>query len=349
MPRTRSIAWAELKIGMIAVLAIVLASALILAVGGQGGFFWQRFPVKTRFNNVLGMKSGAIVRVAGNDVGKVTSVAFAGAQVEVGMELSRDIRHLITDKSVASIGSLSLLGEPIVEISPAPEGTPVQDGAMLESNQSAGAIADAASAAAGTLEQVKSLLTDMQSGKGALGKLMTDDALYTEATALAASANALTRQISAGKGTIGALMNDPSAYASLKNTLEQLQSMLDRVQQGEGALGMLMNDPAIGKALSGSSANLEAITGKLSRGEGTMGKLLADDALYARLDGIVGRLDTLVAGLEGGEGSAGQLLQDSRLYDNMNTAATSLNELIAEIKKDPRKYLTVRVSIFGGG
>jgi hypothetical protein len=33
----------------------------------------------------------------------------------------------------------------------------------------------------------------------------------------------------------------------------------------------------------------------------------------------------------------------------MNAAATSLNELIAAIKKDPKKYLTVRVSIFGGG
>ena len=34
MPRTRSLAFAELKLGIIAVLAIVLAGALIFAVGG---------------------------------------------------------------------------------------------------------------------------------------------------------------------------------------------------------------------------------------------------------------------------------------------------------------------------
>jgi phospholipid/cholesterol/gamma-HCH transport system substrate-binding protein len=109
-----------------------------------------------------------------------------------------------------------------------------------------------------------------------------------------------------------------------------------------------MNDPAMSRSLAGTSANMEAITGRISRGEGTMGKLLAGDELYVRMDQLMTRLDSLIAGLSGGQGTAGQLLQDKRLYDNMNTAATSLNELLAEIRKDPRKYLTVRVSIFGG-
>ena len=51
MPRTRSIAWAQLKLGIIGVVAIALATAMILAVGGQGGFFWQRYPIKALFND----------------------------------------------------------------------------------------------------------------------------------------------------------------------------------------------------------------------------------------------------------------------------------------------------------
>jgi hypothetical protein len=43
MPRTRSLAFSELKIGIIAVVAIVLAALLIIAVGGQAGFFWQQY------------------------------------------------------------------------------------------------------------------------------------------------------------------------------------------------------------------------------------------------------------------------------------------------------------------
>jgi phospholipid/cholesterol/gamma-HCH transport system substrate-binding protein len=348
MPRTRSIAWAELKLGIIGVAAIGLASALILAVGGQGGFFWQRFPVKTIFNDVLGMKTGAIVRVAGNDVGKVTSVEFSGAQVEVGMEVSRDIRPLITDESVASIGSLSLLGEPIVLISPAPGGKPVADWAYLKSSQSSGGFADTAAAAKTALEQGQQLMRDIQAGRGSLGKLATDDALYTEMTALATAANSVTARIASGKGTVAALLNDPAAYNSMRTSLEELQGILERIRRGEGSLGLLMNDPAMSQSLAGTTANMEAITGRMNRGEGTMGKLLTQDELYSRMDSLTTRMDSLINGLSTGQGTAGQLLQDKRLYDNMNTAATSLNELLAEIKKDPRKYLTVRVSIFGG-
>jgi len=34
------------------------------------------------------------------------------------------------------------------------------------------------------------------------------------------------------------------------------------------------------------------------------------------------------------------------LYDNMNNAANELRGLISDIRKDPKKYLNVRVSIF---
>ena len=57
-------------------------------------------------------------------------------------------------------------------------------------------------------------------------------------------------------------------------------------------------------------------------------------------------MDKLVASLEGGQGTAGMLLKDKQMYDNMNGAASELRSLIADIRKDPRKYLNVRVSIF---
>ena len=59
---------------------------MILAVGGQGGFFWQRYPLKARFADVLGLKPGAVVRLSGKEVGTVTAVEFAGSQVDVTYE-----------------------------------------------------------------------------------------------------------------------------------------------------------------------------------------------------------------------------------------------------------------------
>src|SRR5919202_934237 len=110
MPRTRSLAWAELKIGIVAVAALALAAMIIIAVGGQGGFFFQQYELYTKFPDVKGLKTGAVVRVAGVEVGKVTGIEFSGAEVQVVLKVNDKMKQRITTDSRASIGSLSLLG-----------------------------------------------------------------------------------------------------------------------------------------------------------------------------------------------------------------------------------------------
>ena len=88
------------------------------------------------------------------------------------------------------------------------------------------------------------------------------------------------------------------------------------------------------------------MSGRLTRGDNTAGKLLTEKELYDRLNSTVNRLDELTRNLNSGEGTAGQLLHNKEMYDNMNSAASELKGLIADIRKDPKKYLNVRVSIF---
>ena len=61
MPRTRSLAWSELKLGIISVAAIAVTIFFAFLVGGEGGLPWQRYNLKTRFANVQGLKPGAVV------------------------------------------------------------------------------------------------------------------------------------------------------------------------------------------------------------------------------------------------------------------------------------------------
>ena len=346
MPRTRSLAWAELKIGLLAVAALVLAAMIIMAVGGQGGFFWDRYALKTKFLNVQGIKSGAVVRVAGVDVGKVTEVEFVGAEVQLTLEVNEENQSRITDQSRASIGSLSLLGEPIIEISPASQGTPLKDGDFIQSTRSRGQIGEVAASASEGLEQVTALIKEIREGKGTVGKLFTDDQMYREMNALVASAEAVAAAINSGKGSLGMLIKDPAAYRQANAALANLQELTRRINAGEGSLGKLLKDEQLAKSLSSASGNIEQVTGRLSRGEGTAGKLLTDQQLYDRFNGIAARIEKLTTDLAQGEGSAGQLLHDKQLYENMNAAAGELRALIGDIRKDPKKYLNVRVSIF---
>jgi phospholipid/cholesterol/gamma-HCH transport system substrate-binding protein len=346
MPRTRSLAWSELKIGLLAVVALFLAATLIIAVGGQSGFAWQRYELKTKFDNVQGLKSGAIVRVAGVEVGKVTKVEFSGAAVEVTLSVRDDMQQRITTDSRASIGSLSLLGEPIIDISPSSTGTPLKNGDSIQSGRGQAAISDVASSASAGLDQATSLLRDIRAGKGTVGKLFTDDQLYRDVNSFVDSAQVVAGYLSKGRGTIGMLVRDPAAYRQLNAALTNLQEMTRRINAGEGSLGQFLNDDALAKSLSSASGNLDQISSRLNRGEGTAGKLLTDKELYDRFNSLANRIDQLTANLNQGQGTLGQLLHEKQLYDNMNAAASELRGLVSDIRKDPKKYLNVRVSVF---
>lgn len=346
MPRTRSLAWSELKIGIIATAAIALAAILIVAVGGAAGFSWQRYELKTKFPDVAGLKSGAVVRVAGVEVGKVTDVKFAGAEVEVVLEVKDDMQPRITTDSRASIGSLSLLGEPIIDVTPASTGTPLQPGEYIPSEQAKGQITDMAASATETLEEATGLLRSIRAGEGSVGRLFTEDAFYRDLQAFVASAENVAGYVRRGEGTLGQLVRNPEAYRRFDAALANLQEMTRRINSGEGSLGRLLKDETLATSLTSASGNIDSITGAINRGEGTVGKLLKEQELYDRVNSLASRVDKIVLTLERSDGTAGQLLHDKRLYENMNTTVKELQALIAEIKKDPKKYLTVRVSIF---
>jgi phospholipid/cholesterol/gamma-HCH transport system substrate-binding protein len=346
MPRTRSLAWSELKLGIVSIAAIVLVVVLVVAIGGQGGFFWQRYPLKTRFTDIQGLKTGAVVRLSGKEVGTVTGIDFVGHEIEVVMEVSKSVRPLITTDSIASIGSLSLLGESIIDIKAASAGTPLGDWAYLPSTGTGGPFGDLAATAATNLQQTSALLQDIRSGKGTLGQIVTNDALYKELEAFITSATDVTRSINAGQGTIGSLAKDPAAYKSLRAALDNLQTMTARINSGQGALGRFLNDEAMGRSLSNTMSNVEQVTGRMGRGEGTIGKLLTDEQLYDRLNNLTTRFDSLLSTLEQPQGTVGKLLHDQQLYENMNSAVVELRNLVSDIRKDPKKYLRVSVSIF---
>jgi phospholipid/cholesterol/gamma-HCH transport system substrate-binding protein len=346
MPRTRSVVWAELKIGIVAVLALTLAATLIFVVGGAGGFFWQQYRLRTRFADVQGLKSGAVVRLAGVEVGTVSDIRFDGAQVEVGLTIHRDHQPRITTESRATIGSLSLLGEPLIEITPSTGGRPLENGGFIEGVPTAGQIRTVAERATESLDEARHLLADLRAGKGTVGRLFTDDALYRDLEAFVGAASAVAGELRRGDGTLARLIRDPRAYRALESALTNLDTMTRRLNAGEGTLGQLLRDDQLARSLGGATDTVGQVASKLNTGEGTAGRLINDASLFNRLNSLSTRLDDLVGRLSQGEGTAGRMLRDRELYENMNEAVAELRALVGDIRKDPKKYLTVRISIF---
>jgi phospholipid/cholesterol/gamma-HCH transport system substrate-binding protein len=331
---------------VLTVLALIITGVTIFTLTGSRGFFWQRYTLKTRFDNVAGLKTGSPVRVAGFEVGMVTGIDFAGEKIDVTVEVNKEQRERITTGSVARLGSISLLGESAVDITPSTTGTPIPDGGFIPQGKAPSQISDITDQASQGLNELTKLIQDARGGKGTLGKLLTDDQLYADLTKFVATAGEVTRGIQEGQGTIGKLLKDPKAAQSLEASLKNLEAMTQQINSGEGSIGRLLKDDSFARSLTDTTAGLRELTGKINRGEGTAGKLITDPALFNRLNAVSERFDTLLARLNEGQGTAGQLLKDAKLYENMNGAVADLRSLVADIRKDPKKFLNVKVSIF---
>jgi phospholipid/cholesterol/gamma-HCH transport system substrate-binding protein len=346
MPRTRSLAWSELKIGIVSIIAIGMTGLLIFLLSGTAGFSWQRYHLKVVFDNVAGLKEGAPVRVAGVEQGSITGITFAGDNVEVILELRRDIRHLVTTTSVASLGSVSLLGESALDITASSQGTPIPEWGYLKTGKAARSIGGVATEAAEGLQEATKLLQGINKGRGTVGQLLTNDELYVELNQFVSAAEAVFNNVNRGRGTLGRLAQNPAAAKALETSLENLQDITAQLRAGKGSLGQLLNNDTLTKSLTSTTSNLDNLTSRLNHGEGTAGKLLTDASLFNRLNSLSDRLDKVVAELQQGQGTAGQLLHDKQLYENMNSAVTELRNLVSDIRKDPKKYLNMKVSIF---
>lgn len=346
MPRTRSLTWSELKIGIMAVVAVVIAGTLMLALGSQGGFWWQRYALKVTFPNASGVLEGSPVRVAGVPVGAVTGVRFVGSEVEVDLEIRTDMQERVRTTSLATIGAVSLLGEGAIDITASMTGEPIPENGFIPSGETAAQLADITTQASKGITELTTLLQDVRAGKSTVGKLITDEQLYADLRQFTAAARDVTNGLTRGKGTLGQLLNNPESARQLESSLKNLTAITDKINAGQGSIGQLMNDPSLATNLSALTANFESLTDKLNRGEGSMGKLINDEALYQRLNAVTTNLEQLTSKLNQGQGTAGQLMNDRQLYDNLNKTVTEIQALLADIRKDPKKFLNLRMSVF---
>ena len=92
------------------------------------------------------------------------------------LSIKKENQSRITTDSRASIGSMSLLGEPLIDISPSSAGTPLKDGDTHHSRRSRRCSSPTSrTRPTKAIVEATALLKDIRAGKGTVGKLFTDD------------------------------------------------------------------------------------------------------------------------------------------------------------------------------
>ena len=107
----------EAKVGAFVVICAVILTATVYYVS-YVRFKGARVPYRTYLRNAGGMEPGTEVLFGGITVGKVTSVQPDEVD-PTRIEISLDVRQgtPLNAKSVAEVGSVSLMGNPVLMIS----------------------------------------------------------------------------------------------------------------------------------------------------------------------------------------------------------------------------------------
>ena len=358
MPQRERVKWAQLRVGALVIVGLLLFAIGVFFISGQVGFFTRNYLVKAYFPSAGDLREGAQVRLAGIIVGNVVKIGISpypekDRAVVVDLKISRHYQNEIRADSVASVDTVGLLGDSYVEIT---RGTPPQeiiaDGGTLKTAEKA----DVAAVMQNTNQVITNLnalsaklddiTTQIQAGKGSIGKLIYDQALYNKMDATISSAQILVNRAGRGEGTLGKLLSDETLYNRSVATIDRLNQVIDQVQNGNGSLGKFISDPSVYNNLNRLMASGNTLIDGINQGHGTLGKLAEDQQFYDRLNSTLGHVDTITSRIDQGQGTLGKLSTDPSLFNSLSESSQSLKEFLTEFRKNPKKYLTVKLHIF---
>jgi phospholipid/cholesterol/gamma-HCH transport system substrate-binding protein len=357
MPSPQKVAWAELRVGIMAVVAMIILGVLIFLLTGSKKLFSKHADIYTYMADSAALAEGAPVRLNGIDIGEVKKIALSGERNPrriVKMELEVDGKMLkeIPVDSVASISAENVLGTKFINIKKGSSGVYVQPGAEIQSLNTAGfddVVAQGYSVLTslkGMVERVDAIVGLVEGGKGSIGKLLVDEELYNRVIAIVNEAQKVTSALNSPKGSIGKLLYDDALYQDFRGTIARLDSVMNDLQQGRGTAGKLLKDEALYDDMRSTLAETRKTIDSINSGKGTVGKLLNSDELHNQLSGSLAKVDLMIDKLNAGQGTLGQLLVNQQLYDSMNGTTRELQALFKDIRANPKKFLRIKLALF---
>jgi phospholipid/cholesterol/gamma-HCH transport system substrate-binding protein len=277
---------------------------------------------------------------------------------KVAIDIRSQFMGRISKDSEVSIGSRGLIGDSFIDVSPGTFGDPppiIAGYYVIESLQNPGfreimtgandVVANFGVLSAQFKEIVKKLNPE-KIGASATDAMQETKQAVRRANDVLSRASALIDDLHTGKGTFGRIVSDPDLYKRLTESLEKFNSIADNIQNGKGTISKLINDPSLFKSADETLKKAELIMDRIEKGEGTLGKLSKDEALYERTNKALDRLATLVDDIDQGKGTMGKLVKDPSLYDNLDRSSAELHKFLYDVRKDPKKYLSIHLRIF---
>ena len=358
MPAKEKVNVAQLKVGILAIVALACITLIVFLLTGSSSWFKKQIELHMYTSDASGLNPGAPVRINGIQAGSVKKVVLSGQTdprriIKIDFVIDEAMQKQTPKDSVASISSDNLLGSTkflLINKGTSPEQIAkdatvraadtrqfdalIQQGyGVLESMQV-------------IVEKVQNIIGQVEVGKGTIGKLLVDETLYNSLQATVNQVQALTATLNSKKGVIGHLVNDEELFTQIQTIVGRIDVMTLDIQNGKGTVGALIKDPQLYNKLNGSVDQLSTILTKINEGPGTAAKLLNDPKIANQLSDSLDKINVTLDKLNSGQGTLGQLLVNPQLYESANGTTRELHELLRDFRANPKKFLSIKLNIF---
>lgn len=302
----------ESKLGFFVVLAVIAAFVIVEMLGGPEHFM-RGYRLYAMFTDVQELKVGDRVKMAGVEVGRVEKIELNDSKARVTLKMRTDAE--VKTDSIATVKFTGLMGQNFVSISfGSPDAPRATEGAMLNTKEQPdlSVIMTKIDDVAGGVQNLTKSFSGLKLDEllGPFIDFMKDN--RQPLTSAISNINSVTVQISQGRGTVGKLIYDQALYDSALDTVTNLQetladarsavsdarNILNQVNAGQGTAGKLIKDPKLYDETTASMTNLKEILQKINQGQGSVGKLVNDQEFYKNAKMTLQKLDKATDGLE---------------------------------------------------
>ncbi len=221
----------ETIVGLFVVGSLAALLVMVIIIAQQEQLWEKKVGYQAIFRNIAGLKKGSEVRLAGVTVGNVKEVSVdPRGNVLVIFEVLGKYRDQVRADSQASIGFQGLLGEKSLDISAgSPTKAPIPPEGLLEAVEPL-ELTEMLARATPSLENVEKILSNLAT----LTQEMRDP--KSEFNKFLADMREISDKINRGKGTLGLVLNDPALYRESVESVARVRKLTDNLKQASGNL-----------------------------------------------------------------------------------------------------------------
>lgn len=139
--------------------------------------------------------------------------------------------------------------------------------------------------------------------------------------------------------SLNTVVSDPAVLASARR-LDAITANLETATVQLNALMRTM--PPITADVKHITANMDTVSANLTELSASLRQLPLDSTMQ-QVQLMVDNLRQLSEELKNPDGTLGRLTSDPALYDNLNATVQSLDSLFVDIKKNPKRYISIKL------